>query len=325
MPNYRFEAKIHSRANTARTATEASAYRSGKPLMEKVAYRSGERLRDRQDKIYDYTRKQGIEHTEIMLPANAPERLKDRQTLWHTVEAKEDKSTRPESAQFAREFIITLPRELSIEDNIKLAREFCQKQFVSRGIIVDLAVHDVEASDGERNPHAHAMTMTRRWDEHKDNFGNKARDLNKDTLLHGWRKAWADHANKALEAAGIDERIDHRSLAERRQEALEQGDKKRAAELDREPGVPLGGAKHAKNGKKYNDREYGDWDKRVAANKQIEHRNAMRERLNWQQSATMRTIQTHTIRQTINQSQGWVPDMPEIEPQQDWGVIDHER
>ena len=48
------------------------------------------------------------------------------------------------------------------------------------------------------------------------------------------REAWEKETNEALERAGREERVDHRSLAER------SGDLERAAELSREPNVHLG-------------------------------------------------------------------------------------
>ena len=58
--------------------------------------------------------------------------------------------------------------------------------------------------------------------------------------LKSTREAWAEHANRALARAGSTERIDHRSLSDRAEEAREAGDLERAAELSREPGRHLG-------------------------------------------------------------------------------------
>ena len=58
--------------------------------------------------------------------------------------------------------------------------------------------------------------------------------------LGNTRKAWETAANTALERAGRAERIDHRSLAAQRAEAIERGQVDRAADLSRQPGVHLG-------------------------------------------------------------------------------------
>ena len=65
-------------------------------------------------------------YTEIMLPEHAPKEFLDRSTLWNAVEKVE----KNKKAQLAREIEIALPKELSREENIKLAREYCQENFV---------------------------------------------------------------------------------------------------------------------------------------------------------------------------------------------------
>ena len=54
------------------------------------------------------------------------------------------------------------------------------------------------------------------------------------------RQAWEQTANRALKQAGRAERIDGRSLADRRDAAHREGNLERAAELSREPNVHLG-------------------------------------------------------------------------------------
>ena len=67
-----------------------------------------------------------------------PERLTDRETLWNEVE-KVEKSKR---AQLAYSFDIALQNELTLDENIELARAFCREQFVAHGMIVDQAVYE---------------------------------------------------------------------------------------------------------------------------------------------------------------------------------------
>ena len=52
-------------------------------------------------------------------------------------------------------------------------------------------------------------------------FTTKNRDWNKVEVLEGWREAWARDSNAALERAGLEDRVDHRTLAAQRDEALE--------------------------------------------------------------------------------------------------------
>ena len=45
-----------------------------------------------------------------------------------------------------------------------LVREFCQQQFVSKGMIADFAIHDPHPPG--HNPHAHVLLTMRAMDEH---------------------------------------------------------------------------------------------------------------------------------------------------------------
>ena len=206
----------------------------GKSAVAAAAYRSGEKLTNEWDGMtHDYTRKGGVVHTEIMLPPHAPPSFSDRSTLWNSVELYEKAG----NAQLAREIDAALPIELSREEQIRLVREYCSSQFVSRGMCVDYAIHDT----GKGNPHCHIMLTMRPLDERGawaaksqkeydlDENGERIRlpsgrykthkvDLtgwnDKDNTLL-WRKAWADFTNDFLERNGSPERIDHRSNAER--------------------------------------------------------------------------------------------------------------
>lgn len=109
----------------------------GKSAVAAAAYRSGEKLTNEWDGMtHDYTRKGGVVHTEIMLPPHAPPSFSDRSTLWNSVELYEKAG----NAQLAREIDAALPIELSREEQIRLVREYCSSQFVSRGMCVDYAI-----------------------------------------------------------------------------------------------------------------------------------------------------------------------------------------
>ena len=206
----------------------------GKSAVAAAAYRSGEKITNEWDgETHDFTRKRGVVHTEILLPPHAPPSFSDRSTLWNSVELYE----RAGNAQLAREIDAALPIELSREEQIRLVREYCSSQFVSRGMCVDFAIHDTDSG----NPHCHIMLTMRPLDERGawaakskkeydlDENGERIRlpsgrykthkvdltgwDDKGNALL--WRKAWADISNAYLERAGSPERIDHRSNAER--------------------------------------------------------------------------------------------------------------
>jgi Ti-type conjugative transfer relaxase TraA len=182
---------------------------SGRSSIASAAYRAGEKLYDeRQEKTFDYSRKQGVIHKAILLSEGAPEWMADREKLWNAVEAAEKRK----DAQLARELNISLPRELSEEQNVELIREFVQNEFVAKRMVADLCVHVDKAKDGEEQPHAHVMLTLREVTE--KGFGLKERSWNAKENLLAWREAWAEYANKYLALNGLEQRIDHRTLEE---------------------------------------------------------------------------------------------------------------
>ena len=89
----------------------------GRSSIAAAAYRSGTKIDSSWDGLtYDFTRKNWIEHSEILLPAHAPDSYKDRSVLWNAVEQAEKSG----NAQLAREVEIALPAELSLPKQIEL-------------------------------------------------------------------------------------------------------------------------------------------------------------------------------------------------------------
>ena len=207
----------------------------GQSVIASAAYRSGEKLYSEYYGEYsDYTRKRGVICSDILLPPHAPKEYADRQTLWNAVE----KAERGKNAQLAYSFEISLQNEFSLEENIALAREFLFREFVSRGMTVDVSFHEKECEDGGTpNPHFHFLCPIRPMEQDGtwgikqrreyvlDEEGNRIRDANgkyvfnavpttdwgsPETLEH-WREAWAELCNAKFAEKGIDVRIDHRS------------------------------------------------------------------------------------------------------------------
>ena len=242
-------------------SAQAIGRSSGGSACAAAAYRAAELIEDRRTgEEHDYRRRGGVDHAEIVAPANAPQWARDRAELWNAAEAAE----RRKDAQVAREVRVAIPAELDDRARQELVRDYAREQFVSRGMVADIAIHD---SRGE-NPHAHILLTMRRLDEGGRGFARtKERGWNSRQTLQRWRTAWARQANEALERSGSAERIDHRTLAAQRADALQRGDTEAARELDREPQVHLGAAGHMEEREVKTDR--GDeWVKRDDRNKQ---------------------------------------------------------
>lgn len=216
----------------------------GRSATAAIAYRVAERIEDRRTGlVFDYAARGGVDHTEIIAPEHAPDWVRDRSELWNRVEESETRK----NSQVAREVRVALPAELAHEARVELVREFVREQFVDRGMVADIALHAPGRAGDERNHHAHILLTTREIDA--DGFTTKNRDWNAVEVLEGWREAWARDSNAALERAGLEDRVDHRTLVAQRDEALElasaardRGDEGaelvqtvRAIELDRPP------------------------------------------------------------------------------------------
>ncbi|WP_171299364.1 MobQ family relaxase, partial [Acinetobacter pittii] len=200
MAIYHFSVKTISRGN-GRSAVACAAYRSGEKLVCNFY-----------GKEQDYTKKTGVEFTEIYAPENTNTELLNRQTLWNKVE----KAERRKDALLAREFEIAFPGELNAEQRKNMLNELCQNLVKKYGVIVDAAIHAPHTDSGsdERNYHAHIMFTTRSINEHGDFSAKKYRDFSRDngteTVSH-WRESFAELCNHHLKQNGFDERVDHRS------------------------------------------------------------------------------------------------------------------
>jgi hypothetical protein len=149
---------------------------------------------------------------------------------------------RNKNAQLAREIEVALPAELTLAQNRFLIRNYCQQQFVDKGMCADICIHD--KNDG--NPHAHIM-LTVRPIEPNGTWGAKSRkeyvldkqgervklkndtyktykeflvDWNASSKAEDWRTAWAETVNTTLEHHGFDDRIDHRSFERQGKEEM---------------------------------------------------------------------------------------------------------
>ncbi|AXK79531.1 hypothetical protein DW352_02750 [Pseudolabrys taiwanensis] len=210
----------------------------GHSAIAAAAYRSASLLRDeRTGKSHDYQSRRGVVWSGILLPDGAPEELKERQVLWSKAEAMEARG----DAQLAREINLALPKELDAVRRKELLLNFVQEAFVNRGMAADVAIHEPVPGKNASpdNHHGHIMLAMRRVTRaglHRV----KTREWNSRELLKEWRALWAVHQNRALERAGVRERVDHRTLVAQRDEALRRGDRAAALVLDRLPQIHVG-------------------------------------------------------------------------------------
>ncbi|WP_248463869.1 MobQ family relaxase [Pectobacterium versatile] len=185
----------------------------GMSSCRKAAYHARCRITDdRTGNTYDFSHRTDLSHHQILAPVSAPVHIIESSTaLWNEVEKVE----RQKDGQTARYFDVAIPCELNNEDKIKLVVEYCQKNFVDKGMIADIAFHDLDSN----NPHAHVMLTLKPITA--DGFGKKERSWNDKKNVILWRESWSVIANRYLATTGSNERIDHRSIDAQHTEALE--------------------------------------------------------------------------------------------------------
>ncbi|HCB0377570.1 TPA: MobA/MobL family protein [Klebsiella pneumoniae] len=203
-----------------------------------AAYRHGEKMTDEHTgEIHDYSKKKGVSDSVVLIPDGADKRFLKPEYLFNTIE----KCEKRKDAQLALEVNISLPTEMTDEQKKALAVDFCNENFVKKGMIADIAFHKLDSD----NPHFHVMLTTRSLTPDGSGFGQKVREWNSKEQLQEWRKSWADTTNEHLQKAGIDARIDHRSLKDQKAEldalpssTIEQ--QAQAISLDRPPTIHRG-------------------------------------------------------------------------------------
>ncbi|MFJ5333069.1 MobQ family relaxase [Pectobacterium versatile] len=185
----------------------------GMSSCRKAAYHNRSRItNDRTGNTYDFSHRTDLFHHQILAPVSAPAHIIESSTaLWNEVEKVE----RQKDGQTARYFDVAIPCELTHDDKIKLVVEYCQKNFVDKGMIADIAFHDLDGN----NPHAHVMLTLKPINT--NGFGKKERSWNDKKNVILWRESWSVIANRYLTAAGSNECIDHRSIDSQHAEALE--------------------------------------------------------------------------------------------------------
>lgn len=185
---------------------------AGKSSCYLAAYNARERIEDvRTGDVYDYSYRSDLFHHCILAPEHTPFNIVENSAvLWNEIEKVEKRK----DAQLSRYFDIAIPVELDNDVKIALVKNYCKRNFVSKGMIADISFHDLDG----HNPHAHVMLTLREITP--KGFGNKNRSWNEHSLMDEWRASWARMSNRALERTGSANRMDHRSLSAQREEAI---------------------------------------------------------------------------------------------------------
>lgn len=268
MAIYNFQSRILSRSR-------------GHSSVEYAAYLAAQKLFDeRYNELRDFAKKQQRQrlfHSQILAPDNSPAWVHNRQELWNRNEAAE----RRKDSQVGRELVVSLPRELSHEQKVAAGLRFIREEYTAKGMVADAHFHNF-TGEGSDNPHMQVLLTTRRIEQQgfakrkeeawrppiiKDPKTGKA--IVDPEFIKAERKVWEQHCNRALEQAGLEQRVDCRSLKDKG--------------IDRLPQPKLGKAHHMERRAEWAGRtNAGD---RWREAQRINALKAEKERLNWEHEA----------------------------------------
>lgn len=215
MANYHCTTKLISRGQ-------------GRSGVQFLAYCADAVLHDRRlDESFSRADETGEVYVEFAVPNNSPQwiskivedlKTDKRAALQKLSDIVEEAENRKDS-QIYRELEISLPEELSREENIILVDEYVNDLFASKGRVAIKCFHfDFDSETYQEKPHCHILLLMRNIEEKGLSF-KKIEDsqfyLNKTETLKYWREEWANYQNRALERNGFEVRVDHRSYADR--------------------------------------------------------------------------------------------------------------
>lgn len=208
---YRMEVKVISKTGKRQngaigenSARSASAYITASKIdalspIDASAYISGQKV-ETDERTADYTKKKGVLSSAIVLPKNAPDRLRDPAVLWAEVDQMANRS----NSDLYREWICCFEKHLTLEQMEKVAKQFADS-LSAEGMVVQYALHDAKDNG---NYHVHFMAPCRgldaegNWQKRKvlprtfqlDAEGNRIPIIDKETGLQkvdkNRRKQW---------------------------------------------------------------------------------------------------------------------------------------
>ena len=189
------------RRSRGRTAIGGAAYRRGLKAACRV---SGKR--------FNFRKKSEAIFSEMIPAQNDFTDYTQLGNLLQLYEAIEHTEKHPR-ATLGREIEAALPHELNLSQQVDLVREFVaeiRQRFGAERAFFDFSIH---AKDG--NEHVH-ICMSEREQTAPFAFAKaKRRDWDGDEFVLACRRIWQTKTNSALEKAGISQRVDSRSHADR--------------------------------------------------------------------------------------------------------------
>ncbi len=199
-----------------RSAIAAAAYRSGTALSNEIT-----------GKRHDYSRRVRLgeidpAETGILVPAGVTATWAlDRSALWNAAERAEHRR----DSRVATEILLALPAELDRAQRRALTTQYAKMLADRYGVAVDYAIHPPSKAGDQRNHHAHLLMTTRRISaqglgersalEHNEDKRKALGLLRRAAEIRNLREEWAQLANRALERAGQQARLDPRSYRDR--------------------------------------------------------------------------------------------------------------
>ncbi|EGN7253090.1 Ti-type conjugative transfer relaxase TraA [Salmonella enterica] len=206
---------------------------AGRSTTAMAAYRGCTTIEDsRTGEIHNYNRKGGHEFGEVVGP-NGLEL--DRTEFWNALESHHKRG----DATLGYEAEIAIPKELTIEQSAELVSAFARAVADKYGVGVGVDIHAphiITDRDLEKNPNQHFVVDEKTGKRHNENRhfhmqvsacsvginGELGKKVNELDPIHCKRRGiecsadylrplWEQYANDALERAGFDVRIDHRS------------------------------------------------------------------------------------------------------------------
>lgn len=197
-----------------------------------AAYRSGDTLYSARDGLTRKYKTRPVEAENFILkPDHAPDWTLNRERLWNEVERYEAR----DNARIARSVLLSLPNDMTPEQQLELTKNFIQENFVDEGMVADTSIHREDSN----NPHAHVLLTVRPFDAHGnwepkkskrvpilDDAGKqtydekgwrktrsiKLTDWDDKATLQRWRENWAEKLNEASLTYGLNKTYTHESF-----------------------------------------------------------------------------------------------------------------